>query len=485
MGFGGAGFDASLMGGGTISGDLVITGDLTVQGTDVILQVDNLDVEDVLLELGVIAIPTDANADGGGVRLRGTGGNDKDILWSDARDAWEFNQHVHARNGNRVAAWDAGGTDYIELLHDGAEGLVRSSSGDLELSTASQLMWLGDGAETVPVYGFRGAATASVDVQLGRLGGAPYHGILSKGESAPAAADYQVVHYVSGSIGRHLILTDSTNKNQDHGHGSHTNPTLYIHSVNDPEAGDNTQWVSLHHATTGAYLTSGTGPINLDSGSASVQLIGTAGTMYLSPGGTGVAIMRGSTAQEQFGFFVRGAGSTGGRQFIIGDYTYATTDHAHALQTNPTLYVHSARQPGVGNPGEFDWGSLVHDQTDFLLETGAGAFRINSAQKERRTAVVSVAGAPTPDVYTVLPTDYKIGVDTTLDAVDVNLQTLAAAGADRKLVIKDEGGNAGVNNIRIVPNGVETIDGVAAALVIAVAYAAVTIYSTATGWFIE
>jgi uncharacterized Zn ribbon protein len=75
-----------------VGGDVVITGDLTVQGASTTLETQTVTVEDKNIELGVVATPTDATADGGGITLKGD--TDKTINWVDATDAWTFSEHV-------------------------------------------------------------------------------------------------------------------------------------------------------------------------------------------------------------------------------------------------------------------------------------------------------------------------------------------------------------------------------------------------------
>jgi uncharacterized Zn ribbon protein len=75
-----------------VGGDVVITGDLTVQGASTTLETQTVTVEDKNIELGVVATPTDATADGGGITLKGT--TDKTINWVDATDAWTLSEHV-------------------------------------------------------------------------------------------------------------------------------------------------------------------------------------------------------------------------------------------------------------------------------------------------------------------------------------------------------------------------------------------------------
>ena len=72
--------------------DLTVTGDLTVNGTTTTVNSTTVQVDDKNLELGTVASPTDATADGGGIILKGAA--DYSMLWSNANDAWEFNQHV-------------------------------------------------------------------------------------------------------------------------------------------------------------------------------------------------------------------------------------------------------------------------------------------------------------------------------------------------------------------------------------------------------
>lgn len=76
----------------TMPNDLTVTGDLTVNGTTTTVNSTTVQVDDKNLELGTVASPTDATADGGGIILKGA--SDLSMLWSNTNDAWEFNQHV-------------------------------------------------------------------------------------------------------------------------------------------------------------------------------------------------------------------------------------------------------------------------------------------------------------------------------------------------------------------------------------------------------
>ena len=76
----------------TMPNDLTVTGNLTVNGTTTTVNSTTVQVDDKNLELGTVASPTDATADGGGIILKGAA--DYSMLWSNTNDAWTFNQHV-------------------------------------------------------------------------------------------------------------------------------------------------------------------------------------------------------------------------------------------------------------------------------------------------------------------------------------------------------------------------------------------------------
>lgn len=74
------------------SGDVSISGSLTVSGTTTTIESTTLTVDDKNIELGTVATPTDTTADGGGITLKGT--TDKTITWVNSTTCWTFNQDV-------------------------------------------------------------------------------------------------------------------------------------------------------------------------------------------------------------------------------------------------------------------------------------------------------------------------------------------------------------------------------------------------------
>jgi hypothetical protein len=79
-------------------------------------------------------------------------------------------------------------------------------------------------------------------------------------------------------------------------------------------------------------------------------------------------------------------------------------------------------------------------------------------------AIVSTAVDFASSPYTVVQADTVLYVDTAGGPVTINLQATASR-LGVPIVIKDATGHASTNNISIVPNGAETIDGLATLLI--------------------
>jgi hypothetical protein len=129
---------------------LVLSGDLTVNGTTTTINSTTLTVDDKNLELGSVATPSDATADGGGITLKGA--TDKTINWVDATDAWTLSEHVNIANGK---VYRINGTEVLSgtALGSGVIGSSLTSVGTITTGT-----W--NGTDIAIAGGGTGASTA-------------------------------------------------------------------------------------------------------------------------------------------------------------------------------------------------------------------------------------------------------------------------------------------------------------------------------------
>jgi hypothetical protein len=111
---------------------LVLSGDLTVNGTTTTLNSTTLTVDDKNIELGSVATPSDATADGGGITLKGT--TDKTITWVDATDAWTSSEDLNLVAGK---AYEIAGTSVLNAttLGSGVTGSSLTSVGTIATGT--------------------------------------------------------------------------------------------------------------------------------------------------------------------------------------------------------------------------------------------------------------------------------------------------------------------------------------------------------------
>ena len=88
--------------------------------------------------------------------------------------------------------------------------------------------------------------------------------------------------------------------------------------------------------------------------------------------------------------------------------------------------------------------------------------------------------------YTILLTDYYLGVDCSGGAVELDLPVAATAGAGRVYIIKDESGDSAANTITIDPDGTEQIDeaGAGTPATITAAHGSLTLITDGSNWFI-
>jgi hypothetical protein len=88
----------------------------------------------------------------------------------------------------------------------------------------------------------------------------------------------EMILALSSAHGRHMVIGDRAHVNSDHDHANQTNPTIFIHSVTDPDT-SNTQWISLTHDQTDGVIATGLGNVHVTPASGGALSVGTDGTL--------------------------------------------------------------------------------------------------------------------------------------------------------------------------------------------------------------
>lgn len=133
----------------TIANDLTVSNNLTVNGTTTTINSTTVQVDDKNIELGTVATPTDATANGGGITLKGA--TDHTIIWTNSTDSWDFSEHVDIASAKeyRIA-----GTKVLDATSLGS-AVVGSSL--TSVGTIATGVWNGTKIETA--YGGTGKAS--------------------------------------------------------------------------------------------------------------------------------------------------------------------------------------------------------------------------------------------------------------------------------------------------------------------------------------
>ena len=255
-------------------------------------------------------------------------------------------------------------------------------------------------------------------------------------------------------------------------------PVIRIDHVGDADSGG-----GGGPTTTPILILTGTAPAGEDffEGQLSINKSSPAGALHVTSKGT-------DTLVANQGKVAIGHSGPGSVLDVRGESQLYRVVNTKNDYENIIMFATGAGD-GVGHFGSFETGSSFHvSGTSYLTAVTASVgfsgsignfatLNINSVAVEGGTVDGATIGGTTPGVvnqtagtvkyrskaagdspYSVVASDYIIGVDTSGGAVQINLQAAATAGAGRMLIIKDTKGTAGTNNITIEPNGSEKID---------------------------
>jgi hypothetical protein len=82
-----------------VAGNARIRGDLTVEGGVTSISTTNLEIRDLLIELGKVDSPSNATADGGGILIGGGADGDKTLTWISSESSWSSSESLNLGNG--------------------------------------------------------------------------------------------------------------------------------------------------------------------------------------------------------------------------------------------------------------------------------------------------------------------------------------------------------------------------------------------------
>jgi len=168
--------DVIVGGGLTVTNNLLVLGNLTVEGTETIINVDRLDVQDKTIGVASTSTASNTTANGGGFFVHGGGDGDKTIFWSLGQSGFEVNQDWLP---NADGSLDLGNAsrEWQNLFVDGLAELD-----DVNVSAAATI-------NTLNVTGTGTIATA--DINGGNIDGTVI------GAASSAAATLTTVNYTS------------------------------------------------------------------------------------------------------------------------------------------------------------------------------------------------------------------------------------------------------------------------------------------------
>ena len=82
-----------------VNGDVRVRGNFIVEGNTTTINTTNIEVEDLLIELGTVSSPDNTTANGGGISLQGGVDGDKTIVWLNGNSAWKSSEHFDLASG--------------------------------------------------------------------------------------------------------------------------------------------------------------------------------------------------------------------------------------------------------------------------------------------------------------------------------------------------------------------------------------------------
>jgi len=115
--------------------NLTVSGNLTVNGTTTTINSTTITVDDINIELGSVATPTNATAEGGGITLKGA--TDKTFNWVGANTAWTSSENLNLLTGK---TFKINGTDVLSATQVLGKSIGGTAAGDIVSIDATQTL---------------------------------------------------------------------------------------------------------------------------------------------------------------------------------------------------------------------------------------------------------------------------------------------------------------------------------------------------------
>jgi len=217
----------------------------------------------------------------------------------------------------------------------------------------------------------------------------------------------------SAQSGYFMLVEDDDRNDADRSPlATSADPVLRVYSSDDTSA---TDYLEIYHDQADAIIANGGGDIEIKSASQRLEISPTAAsgnTMTLNmkdDGGNNALGIQINTNIDQVSF---GLEDSTGNQLVLSNYGVYGLDHDHDLTTNPTLFVHSDLSPNVSNN---QWGSLAHDQEDFVITTGDATGAGSAPTTDANSVIIKPQGSTIAEIAT---TGITARVDLTLADAD-------------------------------------------------------------------
>jgi hypothetical protein len=244
----------------TVNNNLVVTGNLTVNGTTTTVNATTVTVDDINIELGSVASPTDVTANGGGITLKGA--TDKTLNWVSSTAAWTSSEDFNLLTGK---VYEINGTTVLSSTTLGS-GVTSSSL--TTVGTIGTGVW--QGTLVAGQYGGTGVNNSGKTITIG--GNFTHTGAHTLGLTT--TANTSVTLPTTGTLATIAGTETFTNKTL-------TSPTLTTPVLGTPSSGTLTSCTGLPVSTGISGLGTGVATalaVNTGSAGAVVLFNGALGT---------------------------------------------------------------------------------------------------------------------------------------------------------------------------------------------------------------